>query len=131
MRLILAVASMLSVSLLATPARATPPGCPEGTQADLTQCTGRQADEAEAEMDALIKQILGKVDADGKARLEDSQRAWFVYRDKECVFRTGGGIMAEGSIRPMLVNECERDVTLERIDTLRKQLDCPGGDLSC
>jgi uncharacterized protein YecT (DUF1311 family) len=112
-------------------AGSNPTECPDGNQADLTRCTGQQVGAAEAEMNDLLAQIAAKVDGQGQAWLTEAQAAWAAYRDKECVFRSGGGIQAAGSIRPMLVNECLRDVTRERIEALRKQVDCPGGNLAC
>jgi uncharacterized protein YecT (DUF1311 family) len=122
---------VLLLLLVAGPAMAQPAGCKDGTQIELNDCTSRQATAAEAEMNEVLRVIDGKLDAAGRARLAAAQRAWAAYREQECLFRTGGGTEAGGTIAPELLNECARNVTRERIASLRAQLKCPGGDLSC
>jgi uncharacterized protein YecT (DUF1311 family) len=99
------------------------------TQIDMDQCAGQDFQKADGALNASYKQLVSKLDPHALAALKTAQRAWLAWRDAECDYRT---IATEGgSIRPMLVSECETELTANRIKDLTAQLKCPAGDLSC
>jgi uncharacterized protein YecT (DUF1311 family) len=63
------------------------------------------------------------------ARLQEAERAWITYRDKECTFEASG--TEGGSVHPMIVSQCRADKARERTKQLIRALDCPEGDLTC
>ena len=96
------------------------------TQTDLTICAGQDfgdADEAlnaqyRKTMSALREQDAG-LDADqrgAEAALKKAQRAWIEYRDATC---EAVGYQAHGgSMEPMLVAQCQAEVTRARTKEL-------------
>ncbi len=62
--------------------------------------------------------------------LQDAQRAWLSYRDKECLSRTNGGPHAPGagSIAPMEYVMCLTTLTNARVADLQKQRACSQPD---
>ncbi|WP_239025334.1 lysozyme inhibitor LprI family protein [Rhodoligotrophos defluvii] len=101
------------------------------TQADMNQCAAQAFEKADAELNRVFQQLLGKLEQDGKGYARDAQRAWIAFRDKECVFRAGGPADQGGSIWPMIYAECRAELTEDRVKQLQTQVKCPGGDLSC
>jgi uncharacterized protein YecT (DUF1311 family) len=111
------------------PARAL--DCRNGSQMDLTQCADQDARQADTALNEVYRSLMVKLDAANQTRLRDAQRAWVAFRDKECVFRTGGGTGQEGTIWPMLMLKCDTELTTARTRELRAQLKCQSWDLSC
>lgn len=101
------------------------------TQTELTECAGKEASQADAALNAVYHALLGKIDAASQARLRTAQRAWISFRDAECTFQTGGGVNQDGTIWPMLVNQCLARLTRARAAALQAQLKCQSWDLAC
>lgn len=99
------------------------------TQAEITACLGDDAKTADVLLNTLYQNLVRQLSAKDKTNLRDAQRAWIVYRDKECDFRTAP--YAGGSVAPSLVSSCIAALTSQRIYDLRTQLQCKEGDLSC
>ena len=72
---------------------------------------------ADAALNKIYKQLAAKLDGKEKTALRDAQRAWIAFRDKECEYRTIGD--DGGSIRPMELAMCARDMTEARAKALR------------
>ena len=85
--------------------------------------------EADAALNANYKALLAALDAADQNRLRDSQRAWIAFRDKECAFRSQGS--ARGSASALANANCIADLSRQRADALKHQLDCPEGDVTC
>ena len=119
------------VLLLAAPAFAADDGpcAKETSQMGLNQCFGKVADAADAKLNRLYKELIGKAEGKEKDSLRDAQRAWIAYRDKECDYET----IAEegGSIRPMEISICVADKTNARVKEFESFLKCAPSDLSC
>ena len=51
-------------------------------------------DQANAKLDAVYKQLMGKLDADGQKALKEAERSWIKWRDDEAmlVARVGGAV---------------------------------------
>lgn len=105
----------------------------DSNQFELTACAAREASQSKDELDGILDQLKHRPDfsAADRDRLEKTQRAWQVFRDRECEYRTRGGIRQTGSITPMLVRQCESALTRLRIEMLRGELECPSFNLSC
>jgi uncharacterized protein YecT (DUF1311 family) len=51
-------------------------------------------DQANAKLDAVYKQLMGKLDADGQKALKQAERSWIKWRDDEAMLmaRVGGAV---------------------------------------
>ena len=101
------------------------------TQMDLNQCAGANYGAADAALNRLCRRLMAdQSDTASKQRLTEAERAWIVYRDKECAFEVGpqkGG----GSIWPMEMSNCLEDVTAARLRELTKLRGCTEGVSAC
>jgi uncharacterized protein YecT (DUF1311 family) len=106
-----------------------PPACWDGSQHELNVCAWKefqQADKAMNEQWNKTAALMKRLDADDPPIAEigqssnyeallNGQRAWLQFRDDYCpIFGTGGG-----SMKPMLIDLCHRDVTRARIEQLK------------
>lgn len=101
------------------------------TQMAMNICSGREYEAADRELNAVYKQAMARqreIDADAAAMgpdmvgavaaLRKAQRAWIDYRDGHC---DGFGFVGlGGSIRPLLVNDCMKTLTVKRTQELRE-----------
>jgi uncharacterized protein YecT (DUF1311 family) len=93
------------------------------TQMDLDQCAGANDAAADAALNALYKTLLAQeTDAKAVSALKESERAWVVYRDKECA-REVGPREESGSIWPMEMSDCLEEQTARRLCELRRNND--------
>ena len=99
------------------------------TQLEMTERAGGDLRKAEARMDALYAKVLVRVSDAGKENLQAAQETWLRFRDQECEFETMG--TKGGSIHPMVVAECRRRLTDQRIKDLEVQANCQEGNVSC
>lgn len=123
-------ASVLAALLAGHPASAQ--DCNEPTtQVEMNLCAGKQAATADAELNAVYKDIMSRLDdrPEAKKALRDAQRAWIRFRDAECAFRTVDS--RTGSIYPTLLANCTADITQSRADALKSLTECEEGDISC
>jgi uncharacterized protein YecT (DUF1311 family) len=127
---------VLALSLLALPATAQDVDCSTAmVQSDLNQCAYQDWEEADAQLNAVYKEVVAaytQLDADlpeelgsGVETLRGAQRAWISFRDLAC--EAEGFAMRGGSAEPLLVYGCMRVLTEERIDHLQGMLDGYGG----
>ncbi len=101
------------------------------TQMELNQCAGANYKAADAALNRLYQQVMGKeTDAASKQRLIEAERAWIVYRDKECAYQAGPQ-QEGGSIWPMEMSNCLEELTAARIRELRKLRGCTAGVSAC
>ena len=103
--------------------------CPGLTQGDMNICAANDFQKADAELNAVYRDLMSKVSDIGKARLQDALRAWISYRDRQCEFSTAGSV--GGSVHSMVLSGCLAELTRAQIAVLRLQLDCVGGDVAC
>ncbi|MHB8285977.1 MAG: lysozyme inhibitor LprI family protein [Caulobacteraceae bacterium] len=98
-------------------------------QMTMTMCAGAAASRADAAMNVQWKRTLAymhKADADASAApahgpgyaeaLLASQRTWLQFRDAECQIE--GYAARGGSMQPMLVSDCLRQLTAQRTKQL-------------
>ena len=72
---------------------------------------------------------MEKISPEGQAKLQAAQKAWMEYRKWQCEFNALGAV--GGSIHPTIVNYCYAYLAHQQTETLRQQLECEEGDLSC
>lgn len=84
---------------------------------------------ADADLNTAYKALFSRLDDGSQQRLRDAQRAWIAFRDKECAFRAQGN--AGGSIRAVVSTDCIAELSTQRTQQLKAQLDCTEGDVSC
>jgi uncharacterized protein YecT (DUF1311 family) len=55
-------------------------------------------DQANTRLDAVYKQLMGKLDADGQKALKEAERSWIKWRDDEAMLiaRVGGAVGGSG-----------------------------------
>lgn len=122
------VAGMVLAGLLSAPALAQ--NCGDlATQAEMNICANQELQKADAALNAAYKQLLAKTSPEGQASLRKAEKSWIAYRDNQCAFETLG--TADGSIHPMMVSECETELTQAQAKRLSAQLQCQEGDVSC
>src|SRR5436189_3261694 len=56
------------------------------TQAEMTQCAGKEFQAADAVLNQVYQTLTAKLDGDEKAKLKEAQTAWLKYRDSNCEF---------------------------------------------
>ena len=84
---------------------------------------------ADARLNATYKALMGKLASADQQRLRDAQRAWLVFRDKECRFLSQGA--DAGSMRFSVNSDCVTTLVEARTGELQRQLDCAEGDPNC
>jgi uncharacterized protein YecT (DUF1311 family) len=107
-------------------------GCgADASQTDLTICADQAARRADASLNDVYKRLMAKIEPADQARLQEAERAWLAFRDKECTFLTGGGPNQQGTIWPMMYSKCIAAITQERVRDLTPQLKCPSWNMEC
>ncbi|MFC5525145.1 lysozyme inhibitor LprI family protein [Rhodanobacter ginsengisoli] len=123
---------LLSIVAITPPSIAHADDCAHATtQAAMTLCADQAYRNADAEMNVVYRQVLGRLkgDKDGTQLLVTAQRRWLAFRDAECARSTSAS--AQGSIHSMLLSQCRADLTRKRIGELEAYRQCQQGDLSC
>ena len=120
----------LSPFITALPSEAETASCPNATsQFDLNRCAAVELKQADTELNKGYAQVLTRLDVAGKMRLRKAQRAWVVFRDKQCAFESNG--TDGGSISPMVAMKCATGLTITRAHVLASFGKCTEGDVSC
>jgi len=88
-----------------------------------------EAAQADAALNANYKALSSQLDGANLQRLRDAQRAWIAFRDKECSFRAQG--TDGGTASALASSSCIAELSQQRADALKRQLDCPEGDVTC
>lgn len=104
---------------------------PGSSQAELNDCFGKAFKESDATLNALYRQIIGRLKNDQATTklLMTAQRAWLAFRDAECDFSSSG--VAGGSAFGMILAICLDKLTGKRIDDFKTYLKCQEGALDC
>jgi uncharacterized protein YecT (DUF1311 family) len=103
----------------------------DGSQSEMNDCSRRQLTKSDTELNQEYKQIINCMKPSSKDAkpLIEAQRAWLKYRDAECAFQ--GSASKGGSIQPMIITGCLKNITDQRAKDLKYYLTCEEGDLSC
>lgn len=129
------LAALLCLLLVVTASSAqTPDDLPKDcakaeTQRQLTACAYRDFEHAQAAYAAVFRDLAAGLDTARRTLLRTAQKDWLEYRTSTCEFEASA--VRGGSAEPMTRLQCQTRVTRERTNELRRQLNCPEGDLSC
>jgi uncharacterized protein YecT (DUF1311 family) len=116
-------------ALIAVTAAAQPrPKLDGPSQHDMNDQAAARYRIADRELNAVYARLIASASPDGRQRLEKSQRAWIRFRDLDCEARAGS---RDGSFFPASINLCLEAVTDERTRTLKAELECGGGHMTC
>ncbi|WP_348629901.1 lysozyme inhibitor LprI family protein [Mesorhizobium sp. M7D.F.Ca.US.004.03.1.1] len=123
---------MLAAPLFVGAARAADDCANAQDQATMDECAGKDFDAADKKLNEAYRQIEGRLkdNAGSKKLLVDAQRAWVAFRDAECSFQ-GGPPETAGSVRPMVVANCQAGLTNLRLKDFQSYLHCEEGVLDC
>lgn len=90
-------------------------------QMTMNLCAGHRHEKADRELNRQYKQTMAKQSSDqAKKRLRDAQRAWILFRDKDCLAENGPRDQS-GSIWPLLQSTCLAQHTERRTQDLARQ----------
>src|SRR4051812_11628918 len=98
------------------------------TQAEMTAQAGARLTAADQRLNDAYRRLTARATANGRVRLQAAERLWMQYRDANCEAVSGA---RGGSMRPMLVADCQTRMTEARTKELTAQLQCAEPDMSC
>ena len=131
---------LLLLALLPVAASAATPdkACSDSrTQLDLNECAAQEAESADAELNAVYRQVMQKLQGQSVAidKLRAAQRLWIPLRDADIAARYPVGKdenprVLYGSMYPMLYSANKAELTRQRTRWLRATfLDRAEGEL--
>lgn len=91
------------------------------TQTDMNICWGNQYKAADAQLNKTYQQLVALLEANDKAQLRNVEAAWIKYRDANCEFVADQ--YKGGTMRPMIYAMCMADVTTNRTNELKHQIE--------
>jgi len=96
-----------------------PPDCydPQNDTHAIKQCQWKALEYYDAQLNRNYHQLKHTLSRKEQSRLRNAQRAWIVWRDKECAFE--GYPMRGGSAEQHFVNDCLIRLTRQRAVGLR------------
>lgn len=56
------------------------------SQSEMNRKAAQEFETADATLNKVFKQLIGKLDAEGKEKLKNAQRAWVQFRDAQADF---------------------------------------------
>ncbi len=90
-------------------------------QQTMNLCARHRYDSADRALNQTYRNsIKAQPNAAARQRLRDAQRAWIVYRDKDCLAETGPREEG-GSIWPLAYLSCREHHTSRRTEDLKRQ----------
>jgi uncharacterized protein YecT (DUF1311 family) len=116
-----------AVAVLALLVVVAGPGAAQ-TQAGLDRSSLKDFQSADRALNAAYAKLLAAASPAGRTRLRDAQRAWVRFRDADCLAELGP---RQGSVYPLLLNQCMTALTRERARELQARLKCREGELGC
>ena len=99
------------------------------SQAAMNECVGQAVKASDKALNETYRDLLKKSSTEGATQLRKAQRAWLVWRDRQCAFETTG--TRGGSFRSSAYAMCINDLTQQQSRRLDSQLHCQEGDLAC
>jgi uncharacterized protein YecT (DUF1311 family) len=111
---------LVGISAVGQRRKKTDPCAAPQTQAEMTQCAGKDYRAADAVLNQVYQKLVAILDDEEKAQLKTAQEAWLKYRDTNCEFVADQ--FKGGTMRPMIYALCLKDVTKTRTTELRGQI---------
>lgn len=76
-------------------------------------------DQANTKLDAVYKQLMGKLDSDGQKALKEAERSWIKWRDDEAMLMARvGGAVGGSSLRSDFAN-AQKKLIDQRVEVLK------------
>jgi uncharacterized protein YecT (DUF1311 family) len=100
--------------------------CTESSQVQQNMCLANAYGEVDSRLNAVYSELIDKLDAPDTLR--EAQRAWIIFRDKDCEF-ANSGLGKDGSLYRYAHTACLINSSEKRIRDLRRYLswgDCNG-----
>lgn len=95
------------------------------TTVEMRDCAGREYKQADAELNAVYKQLMATLsDKEHQASLRSAQQAWLKYRDANCEFDAFEN--RGGTIYPVVYTSCLTAMTIARTKELREEAEGEG-----
>ena len=90
------------------------------TQSEMTAAAWADAKTADAELQALVRDFMKKLDSEDQGLLMQSQEAWSEYRNKFAQFESNAA--KGGTLSPQLEGKAFATVTRTRTEELRRSI---------
>jgi uncharacterized protein YecT (DUF1311 family) len=108
---------LASIVLASAPSHAAI-DCDNATnQGDMNACAAQAFKREDARLNVLYKKLSGLSDKAEVAKLKQIQLAWLKFRDLHCQYEEGR--YEGGSMAPLVGNNCLRNLTKQRNETLQ------------
>ena len=79
-------------------------------------------DQANTKLDAVYKQLMGKLDADGQKALREAERSWIKWRDEEAMLMARVGGAVGGSAMRVDFAKAQLKLIDQRVELLKEYL---------
>ena len=107
-------ATLALITIYLTPANAQ-------SQSEMNRGAAREFETADATLNKVYKQLIGKLDDEGKEKFKLAQRAWVQFRDAQADFEADKEARG-GSMAPLIYNGTRKTLTDARIKELQRVL---------
>ncbi|WP_162053448.1 lysozyme inhibitor LprI family protein [Pontibacter pamirensis] len=91
------------------------------TQAEMYACASKAFQETDQKLNQIYKEVMAQLTPEQKTLLVKAQKSWLVVRDNHC--KLYEHFYAGGSIMPLMVSNCARELTENRVKELQMILD--------
>lgn len=102
-------------------------------QAEMNACKTEQYAKADAELNAVYRQLISKYKSDANfvAKLRLAQESWLKFRDTDvtCFYYPKDKVAAYGSVYPTCRSQALTHLTVERTNELKQMLNPEEGDV--
>jgi len=88
------------------------------SQAEMNREAAQEFEAADATLNKVYKQLIGKLDDEGKEKLKIAQRAWVQFRDAQADFEADKEARG-GSMAPLISNGVRKRLTDARVKELQ------------
>lgn len=90
------------------------------TQAEMNQTAMKDYKASDAKMTSMYKKVMAGMDVNGKKLLVNAQRAWIKYKEAHCA--SASNEYEGGSMKPLILYSCLKEMTDARIEQLKSLL---------
>ncbi|MBN3726883.1 lysozyme inhibitor LprI family protein [Burkholderia sp. Ac-20379] len=113
--------TIIYLALLLLPFSAIAQTC-NGTVYDELMCTNRSLSASKKALNAVYQKIYAATQY--KNELEQSQKAWLTYRDKQCNgYIAAEAAQSQGEGSALITQDCLATLTRQRVDYLKTLID--------
>lgn len=99
------------------------------TQLEMNQCAQAKKAQTDKRLNDVYRRYRQRLQPAHKQKLTDAQRAWLAFRESWCSFIASGA--EGGTVQPLVLSECLRGVTEQRIKQLEQVSSCKEGESGC